>query len=121
MEEPAMISSVSILGVPFSITYHDALSDVDSGGQIPLRGQVDLQTSSIRVHKSNNLPAMFGIVVHECIHALARELELGFQNCEEDVTRVARGVTALLLDNKLVDLEAIFRKETGEYPDEVDL
>lgn len=102
-------STVNVLGVDYTITYVDKPSDVDIYRRKSLWGQVDYWTRSIRILAGDRpLQDVWISVVHETLHAIVDQLNIGKldeEDREEIVELLAMALVDVLVRNGWMEIE----------------
>ncbi len=106
---PSLPTSVRIMGITYSIKYHDKPSDVDVFKRESLWGQIDFWTRTINIyyrHEDHALDSIWQVILHEVMHGIAVHLHLEELNESEEAID--------LLSLGLMNVE--FQNEEGSCP-----
>jgi hypothetical protein len=101
--------SLNILGIPYSITYCDKLTDVTANNRVTdITGEIDYVTKKIRIYDNGNpIEDVWEIILHEVIHGIAESLRikpLTNNECEDTVELLALALNDFLFRNDLIKL-----------------
>ena len=75
--------SLTILGIPYTITYCDKPSDVDINGRDSCWGSCDTWKREIRVYNADKIEDIWGTIIHEVLHAIVDMLKLSILDDED--------------------------------------
>ena len=102
-------SSVNIFGREYKIEYVDRPSDVDIYKRESLWGQIDYWTRTIRIYDNGrNLEDIFETIIHEVLHGISEEMELGAfkdNGGHKELTILATALSDVLIRNKWIKLK----------------
>ena len=95
-------TNFEILGIPYTIAYHELPSEVDADKRASLVGQHDPWDRTIRIYYKNKpLEDVFITLLHEILHAIDGELEMDLFSSMGDDEEKSINVLALALFNVL--------------------
>ena len=91
-----------LLGIPYTIAYHELPSEVDADKRASLVGQHDPWDRTIRIYYKNKpLEDVFITLIHEILHAVDNELEMSLFASMGDDEEKSINLLALALFNVL--------------------
>jgi len=102
--------SLNILGIPYTITYHEHTSDVDPRGEETLWGYIDYNTQAMRIFdKGCKIEFIWKTILHEVLHGIGDGLKLEILNTDDDknhneLDALARALTDFLFRNDLLKI-----------------
>lgn len=95
-------TTIDIIGLPYTISYHQVPNEVDADKRTTLFGQTDSWDRTIRIyHKDRPLEDVFITLLHEIFHVVDGELEMGLFPSMGDDEEKSINVLALALYNVL--------------------
>lgn len=90
-------NQINILGKVYSVSYVDRPSDVDIRHQRSLWGQIDYWDRSIRIYDRGRQDSdLLHTILHEVIHGITEELNLGIRDDEDQIDLLALGLADVL-------------------------
>ena len=98
-------TKIDILSVEYTIEYHAFPSGVDSSKRRALLGQTDFWDRTIRIYTTDRtLEDVFSTILHEILHLIDGELEIGIfadqDHEEEKINRLTAGLFDTMYRNK---------------------
>lgn len=96
-------SSIDVFGITYTIGYHDLPNNVDAEKRTSLFGQTDSWDRTIRIYyKDRPLEDIFITLLHEILHIIDGELEMGLFSSMGDDEEKSINVLALALYNVFI-------------------
>jgi len=103
--------SLNILGIPYTITYHEHTSDVDPHGEEALWGYIDHNAQAMRIFDNGcKIEFIWKTILHEVLHGIGDGIKLGILNTDDEKSHkeldaLARALADFLFRNDLIRVE----------------